>query len=816
MNIALEDAMAGRRLANDRIDLLLGVPDLQLLMQTAAMLRDRGHGNVVSYSRKVFIPLTQLCRDVCHYCTFAQSPNRLTKMYLSADDALDIARRGAAVGCKEALFTLGDKPELRWLEAASELSAMGFQSTLAYLADVADRVRRETGLLPHLNPGVMTREDIAALRRCSYSMGLMLETSAERLGEKGGPHFGSPDKRPADRLACIRDAGELSIPFTSGLLIGIGETRRERLEALVALRALHEQYGHLQEIIIQNFVPKARTRMQKAPPPILADLLWTIAVARILFGPAMNIQAPPNLSPKDLPALIGAGINDWGGVSPVTVDHVNPEAPWPKIESLAVATRMAGKALVERLTIYPTYARASERWVDDGLRAELLKSQDAVGFAREDHWLAGLGQQVARHEFRHGGKASATITAILSEAQNGILLTEEKIEVLFAARGDDVQVICAVADALRREVNGANVGYVVNRNINYTNVCSYACAFCAFSKGKNHAALRGRPYDLDMEELARRVQEAWARGATEVCLQGGIHPDYTGATYLNIVEVAKSTAPDIHIHAFSPLEVWYGAQSAGLSLRDYLETLKRAGLGSLPGTAAEILDDEVRAILCPDKVTTAQWFEVMEAAHSVGLRSTATIMFGHVDGPRNWARHLLRIRAHQELTGGFTEFVPLPFVAQEAPIFLKGKARRGPTWREAMLMHAVARIALHPVIPHIQASWVKLGPEGAQQCLSCGADDLGGTLMNESISRAAGAAHGQELAPAKIVALVAALGRTPQQRTTLYGTPPASRIAASFAAPELHAIVNAPLRTARSARLQTKTNRWVKTIGSRT
>jgi FO synthase len=556
---------------------------------------------------------------------------------------------------------------------------------------------------------------------------------------------------------------------------------------------LHEQYGHLQEIIIQNFVPKAETRMHNAPPPALAELLWTVAVARVVFGANMNIQAPPNLSPDHLPALISAGINDWGGVSPVTIDYVNPESPWPEISVLVEATLKAGKTLVERLTVYPTYALAADRWIDAALRAQLLRTHEAAGFAREDCWLVGMGQTVPHRRQQPSARPSSAVAAILVKLSKGVPFSEEDIVTLFEARGDDVEMICKTADSVRREVNGSDVGYVVNRNINYTNVCIYACAFCAFSKGRTNAALRGRPYDLDMAEFARRVREAWARGATEICLQGGIHPDYTGETYLNILEVAKSAAPEIHIHAFSPLEIWQGAASIGLSLRTYLEELKSAGLGSLPGTAAEILDDEVRALICADKVTTAQWLEVMETAHAIGLRSTATIMFGHIDGPKNWARHLLRIRAHQERTGGFTEFVPLPFVAQEAPIYLKGKARRGPTWREVLLMHSVSRLVLHPVIPHIQASWVKLGPDGALACLAAGADDLGGTLMNESISRAAGAIHGQELSPREMVALINAAGRSPRPRTTLYDIPSRSRVAASFAAPVLTEVTNTPV-----------------------
>jgi FO synthase len=791
----MEDVLAGRRIDSDRATLLCDADDLESLTVTAATLRDRGHGDIVSYSRKVFIPLTHLCRDVCHYCTFAVSPKRGEQAYLTPDQVLDIAHRGAAAGCKEALFTLGDKPELRWKEAQDALAAMGFATTIDYLAHAADLVRRETGLLPHFNPGVLSASDMSRLRSVGISMGLMLETSAGRLGEKGGPHYGSPDKEPASRLACIEGAGRFGIPFTSGLLIGIGETRAERIAALLTLRDVHERYGHLQEIIVQNFLPKPATRMAKSPAAGHDEHRWTIAVSRILFGPTMNIQAPPNLSPDVHVDLIDAGINDWGGVSPVTIDHVNPEAPWPQIESLTASTAAAGKTLVERLAIYPVWALRPEKWVDDALKPQLLRMRDASGFAREDNWLTGLGAWAPPIRTTRTAKGvSASVAALLDKAGEGVGFTDDEIVTLFEARGDDVRAVCDAADAIRREVNGKRVHYVVNRNINYTNVCVYTCKFCAFSKGRGHKALRGVAYDLDMTEFARRVSEAWTRGATEVCLQGGIHPDYNGETYLQILSVAKAAAPNIHVHAFSPLEIWQGAATIGLPLRAYLSQLKEAGLASLPGTAAEILDDSIRAILCPDKLTTAQWFEVMDAAHAVGLRSTATIMFGHIDLPRNWATHLNRIRAHQKRTGGFTEFVPLPFVAHEAPIFLKGLARRGPTFREALLMHAIGRLALHPVVPHIQTSWVKMGRQGARICLESGADDLGGTLMNESITRAAGAAHGQEFAPAAIEAYIGAMGREACQRTTLYGTPPRQQIDASFDAEALVEIVNTPLR----------------------
>jgi FO synthase len=744
---------------------------LEELLPAAEALTLAGHGRIVSYSRKVFIPLTQLCRDVCHYCTFARTPRHLGEPYLSLEQVLALARAGAAAGCKEALFTLGDKPEARYSAARRALDEWGFASTLEYLHHAADAVLRQTGLLPHLNPGVMTAADLARLRPVAVSMGLMLETASERLAARGGPHFGSPDKRPAARLATLAAAGELAVPMTTGLLIGIGETRRERLEALLALRALQERFGHLQEIIIQNFRAKPGTRMAQAPEPPLHEHLWTLAVTRLLFGAQFSLQAPPNLQPGELAALIRAGANDWGGVSPVTPDHVNPEAPWPHLRRLQEETQAAGRELIERLAITPAYARCGERWLDPGLRSLVLRRCDSFGRARSDDWYAGAGSAPppgAREWLRRrrGGRAAAR--AVLRRAAREQALTESEIVTLFASEGRELSAVLQAADELRRMTSGEEVSYVVNRNINYTNICVYHCGFCAFSKGKSSTDLRGPAYRLDLEEIARRTEEAARAGATEVCLQGGIHPRYTGHTYLDIVAAVKGAVPAMHVHAFSPLEISHGAQTLQLSLGEYLSQLQAAGLATLPGTAAEILDDEVRARICPDKLQSAEWLAVMRAAHSVGLKSTATIMFGHVDEARHWARHLLAVRALQQETGGFTEFVPLPFVHMEAPLWRRGSARSGPTLREALLMHAVARLVLHPYITNIQTSWVKMAPQGAALCLQSGANDLGGTLMNESITRAAGGVNGQEFAAAQIVALAHGLGRPVYQRTTLY------------------------------------------------
>jgi FO synthase len=777
--------------------------ELSGLMAGAGQLRDRGHGRLISYSRKVFIPLTHLCRDVCHYCTFAERPRAGQPAYLSPDQVLAIARAGQAAGCTEALFTLGDKPELRYQAARDALAALGYATTIEYLTAMCGLVLRETGLLPHANPGVMTREEIAGLRAVTASQGIMLESTSERLCEKGGVHYGSPDKHPAVRLETIRLAGELKVPFTTGILIGIGETREERIEALQAIRDLHEAHGHIQEVIVQNFRAKPDTKRADADEPDLDDLLWTIAQARLILGPDMNIQAPPNLSPGVYPRLIDAGLNDWGGISPVTPDHVNPEAPWPAIDELARASAHMGKLLVNRLAVYPAYARAPDIWLAPEVATQVRRMSDAEGFARDDDWAPGNTEpppapQVLARE------VDPEIVGIVDRATAGQRLDQPEIMRLFAARDVDYRHVTGAANALRQAVSGDVVRYVVNRNINYTNICYFRCRFCAFSKGRTHEDLRGAPYDLALEEVSRRAVEAWQRGATEVCLQGGIHPDYTGETYVAICRAIKAAVPDMHIHAFSPLEVTQGAATLQTPLSSFLAQLKQSGLGTLPGTAAEILDDEVRAIICPDKINTRQWLDVQRAAHGLGLRTTSTIMYGHVETSLAWSRHLLALRDLQVETGGFTEFVPLPFVHMEAPMYRQGRARRGPTFREAVIMHSVARLVLHPAITNIQTSWVKMGPAGAAICLDSGANDLGGTLMNESISRAAGTQHGQEFPPDSMEALIRSIGREPQQRDTLYRPVPEDRRAASFVAEELAPIVLTPPRKLRSADLQVR------------
>jgi FO synthase len=758
---------------------------LDTLMAEARALRAARAGPV-TYSPKVFVPLTKLCRDVCHYCTFAHPPRRGERAYMSLDEVLEVARAGARAGCREVLFTLGDKPELRYRAARDELAALDCESTIEYLERAARAVLEDTGLLPHLNPGVLTAADLARLRPVAASMGLMLESVSERLAERGGVHFGSPDKAPAARLETLRLAGEARVPFTTGVLIGIGETREERLATIAAIAHAHAAFGQVQEVIVQNFRAWPGTKMANAPEPPLEELLWTIACARLLLPPEVAVQAPPNLT-GDFARLLDAGIDDWGGISPVTIDHVNPDAPWPHVDLLRDACRSRGLDLAPRLTVYPRYLDAG--WMDGNVLPHALRLSDSLGLAREDDWSPGDGADVPFLVRRD---------ALPVDTRDE--LGEDELVRLFRARGEERQRVFARADRLRREVNGDVVTYVVTRNVQYTNVCYFRCGFCAFSKGKLAANLRGEPYLVPLPEIVRRAVEAWDRGATEICLQGGIHPSFDGDYYVSVVRGIKDAVPDLHVHAFSALEVWQGAATLGVPLDEYLARLAEEGLASLPGTAAEILDDEVRAVICPDKISTAEWLRVHETAHRLGLRSNVTIMFGHVDRPASWARHLLAVRELQRRTGGFTEFVPLPFVHMEAPIYLRGRARRGPTFGEVLLMHAVGRIALHPWFENVQVSWVKAGPAGVREALGAGVNDLGGTLMNESISRAAGSVWGQEMPPERLEDLIRSAGRIPRQRTTLYGEPPEERVRASFGAEPLAEPVNPHVNEARLPR----------------
>ncbi len=751
---------------------LAAMPTDALLAEARERRDARGPARM-TYSRKVFIPLTRLCADVCHYCTFATTPSQVPAPYLSLDEVLEIAREGLAAGCKEALFTLGDAPERRYTAAQEWLAEHGFERTIDYVRHCAEAVLKETGLLPHVNAGVLEEGDYLALKPFAASCGLMLETTADRLGDKGGPHHGSPDKVPAVRLASIAAAGRAKMPMTSGILVGIGETEEERIEALIALNDLHREHGHLQEIIVQNFCAKDGTKMAGIPGVEDEEFLRALALARIILDDTVSVQAPPNLNDARLGRLIDAGIDDWGGISPVTKDHVNPEAPWPEIARLEQICASAGRPLAERLTIYPRFIAAPE-WIDAKLRPAVLKLADSEWLGRDSGWSPGMADAAPGNPDAPLGRimpgpVAMQIHALLDRAADGHELSENEIATLFAARGAAAQAVVEAADALRVETRGSEVTYVVNRNINYTNICAYACSFCAFSKSSASAGFRDKPYVLDGAEVAERAREAVAKGATEVCLQGGIHPSYTGDTYAGILEAVKAACPSLHVHAFSPLEVHQGASTLGVSVEHYLRRLKGAGLGSLPGTAAEILDDEIRQHICPDKLTTDLWLDIVGTAHKVGLPTTATIMFGHMEEPVHWARHLLAIRRLQGETGGFTEFVPLPLVHMESPMYRRGQSRKGPTWREAVMMHAVARIVLHTRISSIQCSWVKLGSDGAAAMLSAGCNDLGGVLMNESISRAAGASHGQELTVESLAQIAKAAGRTLRQRTTLYG-----------------------------------------------
>ncbi|HEY5154131.1 MAG TPA: bifunctional FO biosynthesis protein CofGH [Acidimicrobiales bacterium] len=774
---------------------LEGAP-LDELMAAARSRRDQHFGTRVTYSPKVFIPLTMLCQDKCGYCTFAQPPARLDSPYLEPEQVLAIARAGAKAGCHEALFTLGERPEARYAAAGDWLAAHGYDSTVAYLAAMARLVVDEIGLLPHANAGALSADELQVLRAVAPSQGMMVESLNPNLEA----HRGSPDKTPERRLATLEAAGRLAIPFTTGILVGIGESREDRIEALTAIAESHARWGHVQEVIVQNFLPKAGTTMFRSRPCPTDDYLEAIALARLILPVDVHLQAPPNLS-DDFGVLLDAGIDDWGGVSPITADHVNPERPWPDLDRLRAVTEDAGFVLAPRLTIYPEFALDPARWLDDAMRFPVLDRSDAEALGRDDPGAVlvqrikpATPEQVDEGiEVLHIGPRSTAwysgasvepaslvpgsprSTGAVAEVLAGVLLGQEpgidEIVTLFSARGPEVAAVAAVADDLRRSANGDVVTFVHNRNINYTNVCTFKCKFCGFSKGPLSLNLRGTPYLLTLEDIQARVREAAELGATEVCLQGGIHPSFDGDYYIDVARAVKEAAPDMHVHGFTALEVHEGARRLGEPLTQYLERLKEAGLRTLPGTAAEILDDEIRAVLCPDKITTDEWLEVHRAAHAVGLNSNVTIMFGAIEQPIHWARHLVRTRDLQKETGGFTEFVPLPFVHMAAPIYLQRKSRRGPTFRETVLIHAVGRIAYRGWIDNIQCSWVKLGHAGAQQLLNAGVNDLGGTLMDENISRAAGASHGQGLEEADFRALVEPLGRTLEQRTTLYGRP---------------------------------------------
>jgi FO synthase len=808
--------------------------DLTALLGHAGRVRDSGLASagrpgVITYSRKVFIPLTRLCRDRCAYCTFVTVPGRLDSPYLSPDEVLQIAQAGAALGCKEALFTLGDRPEARWKQAREWLDAHGYDDTLSYVRAMAIRVLEETGLLPHLNPGVLSWQDFQRLKPVAPSMGMMLETTSRRLfSERGGAHFGSPDKDPAVRLRVLQDAGRSSVPFTTGILIGIGETLAERADSIFAIRQVAREYGGIQEVIVQNFRAKPDTKMRGVPDAELADLAATIAVTRLVLGPSARIQAPPNLIADEYQLILSAGIDDWGGVSPLTPDHVNPERPWPQIAELARQTAAGGFELTERLTIYPGYIR--EPWLDPrvaghvaaladpltGLaaagaqpsgrpwqepdggwgdasgRTDLHTSIDITGRTADrradfaevygdwDEVGARIDPAARRQPAAAGGprRAPAEVLAALRNAERDPSgLRDGDALALLDADGPELEALAGLADALRRDAAGDDISYVVTRNINFTNVCYTGCRFCAFAQRRTDADA----YTLSIEQVGDRAAEAWAAGATEVCMQGGIHPDLPGTAYFDIAAEVKRRCPDMHVHAFSPMEVMNGASRTGLPVREWLVRAREAGVDSMPGTAAEILDDDVRWVLTKGKLPAAAWIEVITTAHELGIRTTATMMYGHVDTPAHWVGHLRVIRGIQEKTGGFTEFVLLPFVHASSPIYLAGIARPGPTRRENRAVHAVSRLMLHGAITNIQCSWVKLGEPGCLAVLRGGVNDLGGTLMEETISRMAGAENGSYKTISELAALVAPTGRPLRQRTTLYGAPSAERMATAAA-----------------------------------
>lgn len=805
--------------------------DLAALTRSAARVRDAGlaaagRPGVITYSKSVFIPLTRLCRDKCHYCTFVTVPGKLRRaghgMFMSPDEVLEIARRGAELGCKEALITLGDKPEERWPEAREWLDAHGYDDTIAYVRAMSVRILEETGLLPHLNPGVMSWTDFQRLKPVAPSMGMMLETTATRLwSEPGGPHYGSPDKEPAVRLRVLEDAGRSSVPFTSGLLIGIGETYEERAESLFALRRVARSYHGIQELIIQNFRAKPDTAMRGMPDAELDDLVATVAVARHIMGPSACLQAPPNLVDAEYARLIGAGIDDWGGVSPLTPDHVNPERPWPQIEELAARSAEAGFSLRERLCVYPEFVRRGEPWLDPRLLPHVTALADpATGLAREDAEVTGRPWQEPEEVFTAAGRTDLHRTidtegrsgdrredfdevygdweALREQAAPGLVpdrieadvrtalsvaaddptkLTDAEALALLHADGAALDALTRIADDVRRDAVGDEVTYVVTRNINFTNVCYTGCRFCAFAQRRTDADA----YTLSLSQVADRAEQAWEVGATEVCMQGGIHPDLPGTAYFDIARAVKERVPGMHVHAFSPMEVVNGATRTGMSIREWLTAAKEAGLDSVPGTAAEILDDEVRWVLTKGKLPAATWVEVITTAHELGLRSSSTMMYGHVDQPHHWLAHLRLLAEIQQRTGGFTEFVTLPFIHTNAPVYLAGIARPGPTLRDNRAVTAMARLLLHPHIRNIQTSWVKLGTDGAAEMLRSGANDLGGTLMEETISRMAGSGYGSHRSIRDLVAIAEAAGRPARQRTTTYGEVPAERIAAGLA-----------------------------------
>ncbi len=738
-----------RTLTHDEAEMLLAArdDDLDRLLAVAGRIRDAGlveagRPGILTYSRKVFIPLTHLCQDRCHYCIFVQSPGKLAKAgispYMEPEAVLEVARQGAALGCKEALLTLGDRPENRWPIARQWLDEHGYASTLDYVAAMAQLILDETGLLPHLNPGVMSWGELQRLKPVGPSMGMMLETTSARIWQTPGEaHFGSPDKDPELRLRVIEDAGRSHIPFTTGVLLGIGESASERIDAVLALRAAHERHGHIQEVIVQNFRAKPATAMMGAVDLETQEYAAAVAVTRVLLGPGMRVQAPPNLTDAgELALLIRAGIDDWGGVSPLTPDHVNPERPWPQIEELARLTAEGGYSLRERLTAHPHYIREARGtadghgtdWFDDRLAPRLLALADDYGLARRDAYLESVLTRAAADP---AGLTDAEYTALLH------------------ADGDDLEQLTALADRVRGERVGDTVTYAVNRNID--------------------SAL-----GLPASRIAELVTEAAGLGATEVCAQGAVPAALGAEGYLDFARTVKAVRPDLHLHAFRPAELLDGAARAGVPLADWLDRLRAAGVDTVPGTGARILDDRIRGILTgAADIPASAWVETITTAHRAGLRSTATMVYGHVESAAEQVAHLRMLAAIQDRAvaagaDGFTEFIAMPWLPSESPVAVPG-ARPGPSLRESRAVHAVARLMLAGRIDHVQAAWTKLGMRGAQLVLAGGADDLGGVLLDGTIDPSAGPEHGRQLTVTDVERIAGELGRPVRQRTTLYG-----------------------------------------------
>lgn len=732
-------------------------PELDRLLKISSRLRDEGldrsaRTGVITYSRKVFIPITFLCRDRCHYCIFVETPGKLIEhgkpTYLSPQEILQLARDGAALGCKEALFTLGDRPEERWPSARAWLDEHGYASTLEYIRAMAILVLEETGLLPHLNPGVMSWSELQALRPVAPSMGMMLETTATRLwSERGGVHYGSPDKDPALRLRVLEDAGRARIPFTTGVLLGIGENNADRAEALFAIRASHERYGHIQETIVQNFRAKPKTAMQNEVDLALEEYVAAVAVTRVVMGADATVQAPPNLTDaNELGLLIRAGIDDWGGVSPLTADHVNPERPWPELDDLARLTRNAGFRLSERLTAHPQFVNAAAEWIDERIRPHLAALALPNGLANESAAVVG-------RPFAFASRTTPLPSAMLRRAAaDPTGLTDAEYVELLSCEGDSLEALAELADDLRRSTVGDDVTFVVNRNID--------------------ASLA-----LSADMLIALANEAHALGATEICIQGAPPSQLPGSAYLSVITTIHTAQPSLHLHAFRPTELADGATRLGIPLVEFLGQLRAAGVDSVPGTGARILDDRIRDILSNQAdPPAAAWIALITAAHRAGLRSTATMVFGHIETPHEQVAHLRTLAAIQDETGGFTEFIPMPFMALESPVIV-GHVVRQPTdrgavdVRETRALVAVARLMLHGRIDHIQAPWAKVGLRTSQLLLMGGADDIGGLLLDGSIMPGAGAESFRSLALTDLYRIASEIGRPVRQRLTDYGVP---------------------------------------------